>query len=76
VSATVDSNESGNYNPDVVAATAVSPSSEHIPVTRRRASRKSLQFRERGMTRLARAVCSAGRLSAILFPAGRSMKCS
>jgi len=34
VSATVDSNESGNYNPDVVAATAVSPSSEHIPVTR------------------------------------------
>ena len=34
VSATVDSTESGNYNPDVVAATAVSPSSEHIPVTR------------------------------------------
>jgi len=34
VSATVDSNEAGNYNPDVVAATAVSPSSEHIPVTR------------------------------------------
>jgi imidazolonepropionase-like amidohydrolase len=34
VSATVDSNETGNYNPDVVAATAVSPSSEHIPVTR------------------------------------------
>src|SRR5467141_4918697 len=34
VSATVDSAESGGYNPDVVAATAVSPSSEHIPVTR------------------------------------------
>jgi len=34
VSATVDSTEMGNYNPDVVAATAVSPSSEHIPVTR------------------------------------------
>lgn len=34
VSATVDSTETGNYNPDVVAATAVSPSSEHIPVTR------------------------------------------
>ena len=34
VSATVDSTETGNYNPDVIAATAVSPSSEHIPVTR------------------------------------------
>jgi imidazolonepropionase-like amidohydrolase len=34
VSSTVDSNETGSYNPDVVAATAVSPSSEHIPVTR------------------------------------------
>ncbi len=34
VSATVDTSESGSYNPDVVAATAVSPSSEHIPVTR------------------------------------------
>jgi imidazolonepropionase-like amidohydrolase len=34
VSATVDSAETGGYNPDVVAATAVSPSSEHIPVTR------------------------------------------
>ena len=34
VSATVDTTESGSYNPDVVAATAVSPSSEHIPVTR------------------------------------------
>jgi imidazolonepropionase-like amidohydrolase len=34
VSATVDSNETGNFNPDVVAATAVFPSSEHIPVTR------------------------------------------
>ncbi|HXY24578.1 MAG TPA: amidohydrolase family protein [Candidatus Acidoferrum sp.] len=34
VGATVDSSETGNYNPDVVAATAVSPSSEHIPVTR------------------------------------------
>jgi imidazolonepropionase-like amidohydrolase len=34
VSATVDSSETGSYNPDVAAATAVSPSSEHIPVTR------------------------------------------
>jgi len=34
VSSTVDSTETGNYNPDVVAATAVFPSSEHIPVTR------------------------------------------
>jgi imidazolonepropionase-like amidohydrolase len=34
VSATVDSSETGNYNPDVVAATAVFPSSDHIPVTR------------------------------------------
>ncbi len=34
VSATVDAAETGNYNPDVVAATAISPSSEHIPVTR------------------------------------------
>ena len=34
VSSTVDSTETGSYNPDVVAATAVFPSSEHIPVTR------------------------------------------
>lgn len=34
VNATVDSSETGSYNPDVVAATAISPSSEHIPVTR------------------------------------------
>jgi imidazolonepropionase-like amidohydrolase len=34
VSATVDTTETGSFNPDVVAATAVSPSSEHIPVTR------------------------------------------
>lgn len=34
VSATVDVAETGSYNPDVVAATAVLPSSEHIPVTR------------------------------------------
>jgi imidazolonepropionase-like amidohydrolase len=34
VGATVDSTETGNFNPDVVAITAVSPSSEHIPVTR------------------------------------------
>src|SRR5271170_5042512 len=34
VSATVDTTETGAYNPDVVAATAVSPSSEHIAVTR------------------------------------------
>jgi len=34
VNATVDTTETGSYNPDVVAATAVFPSSEHIPVTR------------------------------------------
>lgn len=34
VSATVDTTETGNFNPDVVAATAIFPSSEHIPVTR------------------------------------------
>ena len=34
VNATVDTTETGAYNPDVVAATAFSPSSEHIPVTR------------------------------------------
>jgi imidazolonepropionase-like amidohydrolase len=34
VSATVDSSETGAFNPDVIAATAVLPSSEHIPVTR------------------------------------------
>ena len=34
VSATVDSSETGQFNPDVIAAEAVLPSSEHIPVTR------------------------------------------
>jgi imidazolonepropionase-like amidohydrolase len=34
VSATVDTTETGGFNPDVVAAEAVLPSSEHIPVTR------------------------------------------
>jgi imidazolonepropionase-like amidohydrolase len=34
VSATVDSSETGLFNPDVVAADAVLPSSEHILVTR------------------------------------------
>src|SRR5260370_9697379 len=34
VSATVDSAETGAFNPDVVAFEAVLPSSEHIPVTR------------------------------------------
>jgi imidazolonepropionase-like amidohydrolase len=34
VSATVDATETGAYNPDVVAAEAVLPSSQHIPVTR------------------------------------------
>jgi imidazolonepropionase-like amidohydrolase len=34
VSATVDTTETGSFNPDVVAAEAVLPSSEHIPVTR------------------------------------------
>jgi imidazolonepropionase-like amidohydrolase len=34
VSATVDTTETGLFNPDAVAAEAVLPSSEHIPVTR------------------------------------------
>jgi len=34
VASTVDTSETGQINPDVVAATAVFPSSEHIPVTR------------------------------------------
>jgi len=34
VGATVDTTESGSFNPDLVAATAVLPSSAHIPVTR------------------------------------------
>src|SRR5262249_27060140 len=34
VSATVDTSETGAFNPDVVAADAVLPSSQHIPVTR------------------------------------------
>ena len=34
VNATVDATETGSFNPDVVAAEAVLPSSEHIPVTR------------------------------------------
>jgi imidazolonepropionase-like amidohydrolase len=34
VRATVDTTETGTFNPDVVAATAVLPSSAHIPVTR------------------------------------------
>jgi imidazolonepropionase-like amidohydrolase len=34
VSATVDTTEVGAFNPDVVAAEAILPSSEHIPVTR------------------------------------------
>jgi len=34
VRATVDTTETGAFNPDVVAATAILPSSTHIPVTR------------------------------------------
>jgi len=34
VRATVDLDELGDYNPDVIAATAVNPASAHIPVTR------------------------------------------
>lgn len=34
VSATVDTNEVGQFNPDVVGATAVNPASAHIDVTR------------------------------------------
>lgn len=34
VNATVDTTETGSFNPDVVAATAILPSSAHIPVTR------------------------------------------
>jgi imidazolonepropionase-like amidohydrolase len=34
VAATVDTHELGDFNPQLVAATAVHPASEHIPVTR------------------------------------------
>src|ERR1700683_184926 len=34
VSATVDTNELGDFNPELIAATAVNPASAHIPVTR------------------------------------------
>ena len=34
VSATVDTSETGAFNPDAIAADAILPSSEHIPVTR------------------------------------------
>ena len=34
VSATQDITELGDYNPELVAATAVNPASAHIPVTR------------------------------------------
>ena len=34
VRATVDTDELGEFNPDVVAATAVNPATAHIPVTR------------------------------------------
>jgi imidazolonepropionase-like amidohydrolase len=34
VAATVDESELGDFNPDLVAATAVNPASAHIPVTR------------------------------------------
>jgi imidazolonepropionase-like amidohydrolase len=34
VSATVDVSELGDYNPELVAATAVNPASSHIPITR------------------------------------------
>jgi imidazolonepropionase-like amidohydrolase len=34
VSSTVDISELGDYNPEIVAATAVNPASTHIPVTR------------------------------------------
>jgi len=34
VSATVDTSETGAFNPDVVAGEAILPSSQHIPVTR------------------------------------------
>jgi imidazolonepropionase-like amidohydrolase len=77
VSSTVDSNETGNYNPDVVAATAVSPSSEHTPSRARQASRKYLQSpRAAAWTRLARAACSEGKRRRFTSLAGRSRKCS
>jgi imidazolonepropionase-like amidohydrolase len=34
VNATVDTTETGSFNPDLIAATAILPSSAHIPVTR------------------------------------------
>jgi hypothetical protein len=61
VSATVDSTETGAYNPDVIAITAVLPSSEHIPVTRAASITSFGRSGSGGFDFLATAASSAGR---------------
>jgi imidazolonepropionase-like amidohydrolase len=62
VNATVDTTETGAYNPDVVAATAIFPSSEHIPVTRTAAV----------LIPAALAASSAAKPPQFILPGGRS----
>ena len=65
VNATVDTTETGSFNPDVTAATAILPSSAHIPVTRASgiteviAAPASGGFDSRGATNLAGGQASA-----------------
>ena len=69
VSATVDTTETGSFNPDVTAATAILPSSVHIPVTRASgitqviAAPASGGFDSRGATNLVGGQASAIHLS-------------
>ncbi len=69
VIATVDTTETGSFNPDVTAATAILPSSAHIPVTRASgiteviAAPASGGFDSRGATNLVGGQASAIHLS-------------
>ena len=69
VNATVDTTETGSFNPDVTAATAILPSSAHIPVTRASgiteviAAPASGGFDSRGATNLVGGQVSAIHLS-------------
>jgi len=69
VNATVDTTETGSFNPDVTAATAILPSSAHIPVTRASgiteviAAPASGGFDSRGATNLVGGQASAIHLS-------------
>lgn len=62
VSATVDTTELGQYNPQLVAATAVHPASEHIPVAR-----------ANGITHALAAPGAGGGFFALLFGGGASV---